>query len=89
MLSKNLNVGQLVEAMCGRDQGKLFFIVKVVDEEYVLIVDGKSRKLNRPKLKKIKHLNVSNFVNEKVKNKLSNGEEITDSYIRTEINKLK
>lgn len=89
MLSKNLNVGQLVEAMCGRDQGKSFFIVKVVDEEYVLIVDGKSRKLNKPKLKKIKHLNVSNFVNEKVKNKLSNGEEITDSYIRTEINKLK
>lgn len=89
MLSKNLNVGQVVEALCGRDQGKLFFIKQIIDDKYVLIVDGKSRKLDKPKIKKIKHLNISNFVDEKVKNKLLNGEDITDSFIRAELNKLK
>ena len=54
MLSSDLNVGQLVIASCGRDQGQAFFISKIVDEKYVLIVNGKSRKLDKPKLKKDK-----------------------------------
>ncbi len=89
MLSENLSVGQLVKASCGRDQGKLFVIISIVDEDYVMIVDGKSRKLDKPKLKKIKHLNIHNFVIEKVKKLLLNGENITDSVIRAEIDKLK
>jgi len=56
MLSENLSLGQLVRASCGRDEGKYFFIIKKVDESFVLISDGKSRKLDKPKLKKIKHL---------------------------------
>ncbi|CAK7025775.1 MAG: hypothetical protein PEPC_01089 [Peptostreptococcus russellii] len=89
MLSENLSVGQLVKASCGRDQGKLFIIVSIVDKDYVMIADGKSRKLDKPKLKKIKHLNIYNFVNEEVKELLLNGENITDSFIRAEIDKLK
>ncbi|MBC2578420.1 KOW domain-containing protein [Peptostreptococcus russellii] len=89
MLSENLSVGQLVKASCGRDQGKLFFIVRIVDEDYVMISDGKSRKLDKPKLKKIKHLNIHKFVDVKIKELLLNGDNITDSLIRAEIDKLK
>ncbi len=89
MLSENLSVGQLVKASCGRDQGKLFFIVKIVDKDYVLISDGKSRKLDKPKLKKIKHLNIHKFVDVKIKELLLNGNNITDSLVRAEIDKLK
>ncbi len=89
MLSENLSLGQLVKASYGRDQGKLFFIIKIVDEDYVMISDGKSRKLDKPKLKKIKHLNVHNYVDEKLKKLLQSGENITDSFIRAELNKLK
>lgn len=89
MLSSNLSVGQLVKASCGRDQGKLFFIIKVVDDDFVLISDGKSRKLCKPKLKKIKHLNIYKFVHEDIKELLLNENEITDSLIRAELNKLK
>lgn len=89
MLSENLSVGQLVKASCGRDEGKLFFIVRIVDEEYVMISDGKSRKLDKPKLKKIKHLNIHKFVDVEIKELLLNGDNITDSLIRAEIDKLK
>lgn len=89
MLSKNLNVGQLVEASCGRDQGRIFFIVYIVDKNYVLIADGKSRKLDNPKKKKIKHLNIRNFVHKEVNELLNNGNNITDSFLRAELNKLK
>ena len=53
------------------------------------ISDGKSRKLDKPKLKKIKHLIVEKYVNEEIKMLLQNGNKITDSYIRAELNKLK
>jgi len=89
MLSKNLSVGQLVEASSGRDQGKIFFIVRIIDENYVHIVDGKTRKLDKPKMKKIKHLNIRNFVDENIKERLLDGNELTDSFIRAELNKLK
>ena len=89
MLSENLSLGQLVKASCGRDEGKYFFIIKLVDESFVLISDGNSRKLDKPKLKKNKHLIVEKYVNEEIKMLLQNGNKITDSYIRAELNKLK
>ena len=89
MPSENLSLGQLVRASCGRDEGKYFFIIKKVEESFVLISDGKSRKLDKPKLKKIKHLIVEKYVNEEIKMLLQNGNKITDSYIRAELNKLK
>lgn len=89
MLSSDLNVGQLVRASCGRDQGQLFFIAKIVDEKYVLIVNGKSRKLDKPKLKKIKHLNISNFIDEEIRQSLLKNEKMTDSYLRAKLYELK
>lgn len=56
MLSDNLSIGQVVKVSLGRDQGNLFFVVKIINNEYVLIADGKKRKLDKPKLKKVKHL---------------------------------
>ena len=53
MLSNNLSVGQVVKATSGKEKDKLFFIIKIVDHQYVLIADGKKRKLGKPKLKKL------------------------------------
>lgn len=89
MLSRYVSLGQLVEASRGRDEGKLFFIIKIVDDEYVFISDGRSRKLDKPKLKKIKHLNIRDYVNNDLKELLHKNENITDAFIRAELNKLK
>lgn len=48
--------GQLVKSKAGRDRGEFFIVYEVVDEKNVLIVDGKIRKLEKPKLKKTMHL---------------------------------
>lgn len=89
MLSDKLKVGQVVRASAGRDEGKLFFIVKIVDSNYVLIADGKSRKLERPKLKKVKHLKKHNFINCEVERSILIGKVLTDSFLRVELSKLK
>lgn len=88
MLSKNLSEGQVVEVSSGRDIGRFFFIIKIVDHEYVLISDGKKRKLDKPKLKKVKHLKRYDVINNKIKSKIKSGQEITDAFLRAELTKL-
>lgn len=51
-----LETGQVVLSTCGRDMGKLQMVLEILDDSYVLVVDGKQRKIEKPKKKKIKHL---------------------------------
>ncbi|MGL5717557.1 MAG: KOW domain-containing protein [Paraclostridium sp.] len=88
MLSKDLSIGQVVINTSGRDAGRLFFIVEIIDKEQVLISDGKKRKLDKPKLKKVKHLQKYNELNQTVKEKLESKESITDAFLRAELSKL-
>ncbi|MBP8594231.1 MAG: KOW domain-containing RNA-binding protein [Ruminococcus sp.] len=67
-------LGSVVKAQAGRDSGG-FFAVVGLEEEYCFIADGKSRKLECPKRKNIKHLSFTNSVID-----LS---EITDKKLRT------
>ena len=43
----------LVEATAGREQGKLLYVLDT-DGEYLLLADGKSRRVEAPKRKKRK-----------------------------------
>lgn len=88
MLSEDICIGQVVENTSGRDAGRLFFVVKIIDDEYVLISDGKKRKLDKPKLKKVKHLKKYNIVNNNIKNMIESKESITDAFLRVELGKL-
>ena len=54
----NVNVGDVVISKRGHDAKKIFMIVATLNEDYVLIADGKSRKLASPKQKNVKHLKV-------------------------------
>ena len=55
--------GTVVKAKAGRDDERNFVVTEVCgDGRYVLIADGKTRKLDKPKRKNIKHLAVSNTV---------------------------
>lgn len=51
-----LRVGDPVLARAGRDKGRLFLVTAVLDGPYVLICDGDTRKLCKPKRKKRMHL---------------------------------
>lgn len=52
--------GQIVISKAGRDINRKFVILKIIDENYVLISDGKLRKIDKPKLKKNKHMQKTN-----------------------------
>ena len=60
----NLEKGQLVKSIAGNDKGEYFLIYEVIDDDHVRIVNGKTRRLEKPKLKKIKHLKKLNKISD-------------------------
>ncbi|NLN15377.1 MAG: hypothetical protein GX185_07240 [Tissierellia bacterium] len=77
-----LSVGQVVMSKAGRDKGRIFLILDIIDDSYVSIVDGKYRKLENPKRKKIKHLIVYKDVIEEFKEKVEKGIDMNDAFVR-------
>lgn len=51
-----MEAGRVVKSIQGRDAGRYFVILEVLDDRYVLMADGQSRRLAHPKKKKIMHL---------------------------------
>ena len=48
--------GRVVLSTQGRDEGRYFIVLEVIDENFVLMADGLTRKVDHPKKKKVKHL---------------------------------
>lgn len=78
----NAAVGQIVISRAGRDAGRKFVVVRVIDDLYVEICDGDLRKVEKPKKKKIKHLNITDDMAEGLTEKLKSGDRITNAEIR-------
>lgn len=57
----SMEKGSIVRALAGRDKDG-FFVVLSADAKYAMIADGKRRKLENPKRKKLKHLYAANTV---------------------------
>ena len=49
--------GMLAKSKAGHDKGHLYVITDV-DETYVYLVDGKTKSIQKPKKKKLKHIQV-------------------------------
>ena len=81
-------IGDIIAATAGRDSERLFLVVGIIDENYVYIADGKSRKADFPKKKKIKHLELVKKAGESIDLHLKNGK-FTNSVLRKIISEFK
>ncbi len=79
---KQIELGSVVYSVAGHDAGRFYVVVEIVDDKYVKIADGKLRKANAPKLKKIKHLAVQAEVAEEIGRKLSENQNVVDAEVR-------
>lgn len=70
--------GSLVKGYAGRDKGKYFVVVNIVNERYVLLINGTTRKKNNLKLKNIKHVRSSGLTINKI---IDNFDTVTDAEI--------
>lgn len=79
---EDVALGQIVHSKAGRDKGKYFIVVGIINDNYVLIADGDLRKINDPKKKKVKHLVFHDKIADNIKNMILENKRITDSDLK-------
>ena len=71
----------IVRSGAGHDKGKLF-VVLAVEGEYLLLADGKGRKVEHPKRKKRRHVLFVASDDTRLADKIKSNEKITNSELR-------
>ena len=84
MTAREITKAQLVEATAGREKGKVFYVLET-DGEYLLLADGKSRRVEAPKRKKCKHARFLGEDGGRVAEKIRENERVTNSELRRAI----
>ena len=74
-------IGMVVSSRMGRDKDKFFLVVAVINSEFVLLVDGKYRKLNKPKTKRWKHVKFLGHILDGIATKIAEGKKVFDSEV--------
>ena len=81
-MEQNSLVGKVVNSKAGRDMHRNFIVVEILDSEYVYISDGELRKIEKPKKKKVKHLNFTDTVAEEIREIILSEKQVTNSKIK-------
>lgn len=71
-----MKTGCIVKSMAGHDSGNLFLVLRQ-EGDYVLLADGKRRKIEKPKRKKCKHVRLTDA------QPITVTDDLTDKKIRT------
>jgi len=76
----DFQVGQIVFSKRGRDKGVAFIILSV-EGEYIYLADGMTRQKDKPKKKKLKHVQPTNTISDNIVTALSS-DRLLDSDLR-------
>jgi len=84
-----LRYGQIVKSIKGRDCYQYYLIVGLIGDKYLSLTDGVKHPITKPKKKNIKHVKISMSVDKDSEERLLRGEPLTNSQIKTAIERLK
>ena len=80
----DISKSDIVLSLAGRDKGKLFYVMDT-EENFVILADGKGRKLENPKRKKLKHVRRVSRTETRVATKILNGDKVLNSELRRDL----
>ena len=84
---EDLLVSDVVVSTAGRDRGSLFYVIGM-EEEYLLLSDGRGRTLEKPKRKKRKHVEKVLRSETRVAEKLRSGDKVLNGELRRDLASL-
>ena len=79
-----INQSDIVLSLAGRDRGKLFYVIKT-DGVYALLANGKDRRLERPKRKKLKHVRKVPRTESRLAAKIASGGNVLNTELRRDL----
>ena len=80
----DLTIADVVISVAGRDKGALFYVLET-DGAYLMLVNGKDRRIEKPKRKKCKHTNKVLRSETRVAQKLRAGDKVLNSELRKDL----
>ena len=80
----NIYVSDVVVSTAGRDQGRLYYVIST-DELFLMLVNGKDRTLDKPKRKKLRHVQKVLRSETRVAAKLASGDKVLNSELRRDL----
>ena len=80
----NIYVSDVVVSTAGRDQGRLYYVIST-DEMFLMLVNGKDRTLDKPKRKKLRHVQKVLRSETRVAAKIASGDKVLNSELRRDL----
>ena len=80
----DIQIADVVIATAGREKGKLFYVTGI-ENDYLNLVNGKDRTLERPKRKKLRHVDKVLRSETRVAEKLRLGDKVLNSELRRDL----
>ena len=77
----------VVSSTAGRDQGELFYVLET-DDQFVTLVNGRNRPVEKPKRKKRKHVEKVLRSETRVAAKLLSGDKVLNGELRRDLASL-
>ena len=77
-------ISNIVRSTAGRDRGDLFFVL-ATEGDFLLLADGKRRRVEDPKRKRRKHTELYGEGHSPVAEKIRSGAKVTNSELRKAI----
>lgn len=83
-MSMDIAKSDIVRAVAGRDRGELFFVLDT-EGDFLLLADGKRRRIENPKRKRRKHVVLECAGSGTAAEKIRSSEKVTNSELRKAI----
>ena len=77
----------VVSSTAGRDQGELFYVLET-DDQFVTLVNGRNRPVEKPKRKKRKHVEQVLRSETRVAEKIRSGDKVLNGELRRDLASL-
>ena len=83
-LPDNIHISDVVVSTAGRDQGQFYYVISTEDQ-FLMLVNGKDRTLDKPKRKKRRHVQKVLRSETRVAAKLVSGDKVLNSELRRDL----
>ena len=80
----DINISDVVVSTAGRDREEFFYVIGI-EEEYLMLANGKDRSLDKPKRKKRKHVQKVLRSETRVADKLRLGDKVLNGELRRDL----
>ena len=80
----NIFISDVVVSTAGRDQGCLYYVIGI-EEQHLMLANGKDRTLEKPKRKKRKHVEKVLRSETRVAVKMRSGDKVLNSELRRDL----